>query len=75
MGARWGWNRVPAALGAQMTPCLRLPPRLTDILYSLLVGKYLQVGTPASLSGEQASNKNNRASLLTGGCLVRFHGN
>lgn len=37
---------------SRLHSCLLLPSHFTDILYFLLVDKYLQVFTPVSLSGE-----------------------
>lgn len=44
-------------VGLELHLCLPLPPHFTDILYFLLVDKYLQVFTPVSLSEEWESKK------------------
>lgn len=46
-GITYLWHAV-----SRLRSCLLLLPHFTDILYFLLVDKYLQVFTPVSLSGE-----------------------
>lgn len=54
-GITYLWHAV-----SRLRSCLLLLPHFTDILYFLLVDKYLQVFTPVSLSGECKYKKNNQ---------------